>query len=298
MNGTTASVYVNGQLANSGTVLVPANVSRANCFIGKSNWNEPNTNAKFDEFRIWNVARTNEQIQDNMNRTLTGTETGLQLYYDMETIAGNGQAKTITDLAAGNGTQNGTTFGTTTSPTITSLDANATWANALDFDGSNDFVSFANTGITTASGTVEFWMNVDAYGTDQAVFDLGSGETFNVLLWSNGQIYFRAGGSQFNLALPGAGRWRHIAMTWSGNGTTFRGYIDGVEVGTGTQGASAINGALASIGRSVAGALPYNGKISDFRLWNTVRTAAEIQNNRYTTVAANSTGLLRNYRLN
>jgi hypothetical protein len=300
LSGTTASVYVNGMLANSGTVLVPANVSRANCYIGKSNWgNEPNTNGKFDEFRIWNVARTNEQIQDNMNRTLTGTETGLQVYYNMETIAANGQTQTVTDVAAATGgAQNGTTFGTATSPTITSLDANATWANSLDFDGVDDFVSFSNTGITAASGTVEFWMNLDAIGLNQICFDLGTGENFAVIPWSNGYLYFRAGNVQFTTPIPAAGKWRHIALTWAGNGTTFRGYIDGVEVGTGTQGAAAISGTLGYIGKSTAGNFPYNGKISDFRVWNTVRTAAEIQNNRYSMVAANSPGLIRYYKLN
>jgi hypothetical protein len=300
LEGTTGKVYINGQLSGTNTAMLPPlNVSRANCYIGKSNWaGEPNTKGKFDEFRIWNVARTQEQIQDNMNRTLVGTETGLQLYYNMETIAANGQSQTVTDLATGNGAQNGTTIGTASSPVMTSLDANATWANSLDFDGSNDFVSFANTGITTASGTVEFWMNLDAIGADQSCFDLSGNEAFVVLPWSNGTIYFRAGGVQFNVPIPAAGKWRHIAMTWTGNGTAFRGYIDGVQVGTATQGATGIVGTLAYIGRIHNGAYAYNGKISDFRIWNTARTAAEIQNNRYSMVAANSPGLIRYYKLN
>ena len=300
LTGTTGRIYLNGQLVATGNLAVPQNVSRPNCFVGGTN-NSSSTklNAKIDEFRIWNGARTQEQIQDNMNRTLTGTETGLQLYYNMETIAANGQTQTVTDLAATTGgAQNGTTFGTATSPTTTSLDANATWANSLDFDGSNDFVSFSNTGITAASGTVEFWMNMDAIGINQSCFDLGTGEAFVVFPWSDGNIYFRAGGVQFTAPIPAAGKWRHIALVWSGNGTTFRGYIDGVQVGTGTQGATGISGTLAYIGRAGNGTLPYNGKLSDFRVWSTVRTAAEIQNNRYTTVPSNSTGLLRNYRFN
>lgn len=41
-----------------------------------------------DEFRIWNVARTQTDIQSTMNHRLTGTEPGLYRYYRMDEDAG------------------------------------------------------------------------------------------------------------------------------------------------------------------------------------------------------------------
>ncbi|HEX2958507.1 MAG TPA: LamG domain-containing protein [Chitinispirillaceae bacterium] len=38
-----------------------------------------------DEVRIWTVARTEQQIRDNMETTMTGDEPGLQIYYPMHT---------------------------------------------------------------------------------------------------------------------------------------------------------------------------------------------------------------------
>ena len=45
-------------------------------------------NGVISEVRIWNVARTQQQIQDNMNGELTGNETGLVAYYKFNEGAG------------------------------------------------------------------------------------------------------------------------------------------------------------------------------------------------------------------
>lgn len=46
-------------------------------------------NFYIDELRIWDHARTQTQIQDYMYKTLTGTETGLELYLRFDTGSGN-----------------------------------------------------------------------------------------------------------------------------------------------------------------------------------------------------------------
>ncbi len=61
---------------------------------------------KMDEIRIWNVARTQTQINDNKNVCLVGNETGLELYYRMS----DGSGSTITDFA---GSNNATIYGAT-----------------------------------------------------------------------------------------------------------------------------------------------------------------------------------------
>jgi hypothetical protein len=100
-DGSNVKLYVNGQLK--------MNVSSP----GTINWDGSYTNSylggmddpwggKFpglmDEVRIWNVARTQAQIQASMNAELSGPQSGLQAYYKMN----EGSGQTLTD-SSGNG---------------------------------------------------------------------------------------------------------------------------------------------------------------------------------------------------
>jgi subtilase family serine protease len=49
------------------------------------------THAKFDEIRIWNVARSESQINEKMNTELIGIETGLVAYYRMNYLGTGGE---------------------------------------------------------------------------------------------------------------------------------------------------------------------------------------------------------------
>jgi hypothetical protein len=62
------SLYINGELVASGTAteLAPS-VTRSSGFFGKSNWSsDALLNGALGEVRIWNVARTQAQIQATM----------------------------------------------------------------------------------------------------------------------------------------------------------------------------------------------------------------------------------------
>lgn len=77
------------------------------------------TDAKIDEVRVWNVARTSGQISANYNTQLVGNETGLQAYYQLN----NG----LTDTTA-----NGNTLTNNNSATFTT-DVPFTGASAATF---------------------------------------------------------------------------------------------------------------------------------------------------------------------
>jgi hypothetical protein len=90
-NGTVVVTYVNGlakittqgtggitALATAMSVLtIGCNPSNMNCF-----------NGMFDEFRIWNVARSASQIQGSYNKPLVGNETGLVGYWKFDEAPG------------------------------------------------------------------------------------------------------------------------------------------------------------------------------------------------------------------
>ncbi len=105
------------------------------------------------------------------------------------------------------------------------------------------------------------------------------------------------------------GVWHHIAVTCdigNSNATKFVLYIDGVSQGNGTNvfGTSCAsifnsNGQL-TIARSIfsdPSTDTIDGKIDDFRMWNTVRSEAEIQTNMNTEIAA-QTGLRGYWKFN
>jgi len=120
LSGTTATIYINGVAAGTSAFSAPVNITRNNCYIGKSNWGDPYADAVFDELRIWNTAKTATEIQSSMNVELAGNEPGLVAYYNFnEGVAGgvNTGVTTLIDktINANNGTLNNFALSGTTS---------------------------------------------------------------------------------------------------------------------------------------------------------------------------------------
>ncbi|MFM6946911.1 MAG: tandem-95 repeat protein [Flavobacteriales bacterium] len=144
-NGSFAGIYINGVLTASSNSwsLNTVNATRNNCFIGKDNWGGAQTSdVKMSELRIWSSARTQAQIQDNMNVTLS-PQADLRMYYKFDQgIANqtNTGINTLTDYSGANylnsapvnGTLNnfalnGTTSNWTNGRTITTT---GTWSSS------------------------------------------------------------------------------------------------------------------------------------------------------------------------
>ena len=88
-DGTNYRLFVNGEEVNNytdaaGLTPLPTPVR----FIGANHTSLPTQPPEFigkiDEVRMWNVARTQAEIQETMNDTLSGDETGLVAYYPMD----------------------------------------------------------------------------------------------------------------------------------------------------------------------------------------------------------------------
>ena len=106
------SIYIDGALDNSttsGTTFGSAGVTRYG-FVGVGSEADtydgttgPNDyfNGNISEFRVWNVARSQAQIQAAMDAALTGSETGLDIYYKLD---GSGSDNTATDITSNGNT--------------------------------------------------------------------------------------------------------------------------------------------------------------------------------------------------
>lgn len=73
-------LYLNGELAaqNEYEGSFAGTGSTSDNFLGRSNWKEnADFHGQLDEVRVWNRARTQEQIRAGMRQTLSGEEPGL-----------------------------------------------------------------------------------------------------------------------------------------------------------------------------------------------------------------------------
>jgi signal transduction histidine kinase/CheY-like chemotaxis protein/ligand-binding sensor domain-containing protein len=82
-----AKLYFNGALAGSNAYTGSfSNLKGVKNYLGKSNFRstDATTRGQMDELRVWNHARTPEQIRENLFKTLTGSEPGLVGYWNFD----------------------------------------------------------------------------------------------------------------------------------------------------------------------------------------------------------------------
>ena len=110
-------LYVNGILLGTTAVTGAIGISSSTFKIGK--WNNASSfTGNIDEIRVWNIARTAEQIAGSMNCELQGTETGLVSYYQFNQgidQANNAGVTTLNATIGSNGTLTNFTLTGTTS---------------------------------------------------------------------------------------------------------------------------------------------------------------------------------------
>jgi hypothetical protein len=123
-DGTAVRTYVNGVgrittnasgstttlATQQGPLIVGCNPENMACFNG---W--------FDEFRVWNVARSDQQIMDSYNRPLVGNEPGLVGYWKFDDAPGS---FTATDSVMGQPAHTGILKAAATSQTPTFITPN------------------------------------------------------------------------------------------------------------------------------------------------------------------------------
>ncbi|OBQ04217.1 LamG-like jellyroll fold domain-containing protein [Anabaena sp. AL09] len=103
-NNKTPSLYLNGQFVKTG--LTSTGIVHPSALLGGLS-NYGSFQGSLDEVRIWNKARTQAEIQADLNRTLTGSQSGLVAYYNFDEVT----ATTVKDLTINQ--NNGTILGAT-----------------------------------------------------------------------------------------------------------------------------------------------------------------------------------------
>jgi hypothetical protein len=88
-DGSQSTLYVNGNYDGSMSVSGTIYDTNGDPFIGHRRDHGSDWNGYIDEFRIWNVARTQGEIQAYMGRELFGTEAGLVGYWNFNEAGGS-----------------------------------------------------------------------------------------------------------------------------------------------------------------------------------------------------------------
>lgn len=191
-------------------------------------------------------------------------------------------------------------------------DGSAAAANAfaIDFDGTDDVISFGAAVLNPNSNfTFEAWVKLDVVnGVDQAIFSAYTSGTDYWMLISRDNGGSRPGLCfQYQISAtavfindpPGflftANTWTHIALTRSGN--TWQWYINGVATG------SAVTDTVATLNTStnqylamLNNVLLMNGKLDDVRVWTVARTAPQLLANMSKELVGNETNLTHYYK--
>lgn len=153
-DGSTAKLYVDGAL--KATNSFSATFSSTNLVIGRYEGATSDFyyfDGLISEVRIWNVARTQTEIQDNMNTTLSGTETGLVAYYKLD----EGTGTTLTDYAGNN---DGTIYGATWVTWVSSTAVYHVKIPLVSSTSDTDFyMYYGNPDATDASNPSAVWDN-------------------------------------------------------------------------------------------------------------------------------------------
>ena len=317
-NGSQMVVYINGVAV--GTVAQSGALHTGSLYAGVGAGGNIGGyyNGAMDELRIWNVARTQAQIQANMDAPISPTSTGLITYFPFDQGVANAPnpsatipVEAVSNLPVVLGATfawNGNTSNWVAHTDVAFGSPATAGNNALHFDGTSDYASVttASTGVWNTFGsaiTIETWVNPEAYGNHGTIFckDNGAG-TFSFGLRYEGanlSFFVNGGGSYANVTAPSTftplNQWSHIAGVY--DGATMKIYVNGALVGTTTKTGAINNPSIHVYIGATPGGAHYKGSLDELRVWNTARTQAEIQSNM-NAVAANSTGLVAYYPFN
>lgn len=251
---------------------------------------------QMDDVRVWNDLRTADEIRENYDQKLSGSENGLAGYWQFD----DATTGTVQDLTANNND------GTLTS----GAQVVRTVGPSLSFDGTDDVVTVTgiDTELQNKSFTIEFWSYRDATDNGAQIpigiaGAQGDDTSFLHLGYTNGtnmRFSFNATGSDNELNYTDTGgsldEWAHWAATYDATTNQAKLFKDGVVVGIQTFANDFDGSGNLTLGYSGLSSQYFDGNLNDVRIWNTVRTDDEIASNYNTTLTGNQGGtLVANY---
>ncbi len=297
-----ATFYINGVASGGGDISPRSDVDLQNDEIFRighalSSSSYGSMNGQMDDVRAWSELRTPEEIAATYQQRLDGTvdTTNLAGYWRFDSIADDGLAYDL----SGNENDAVVGHGSPADP----------MSAVMSFDGDDD-ITAATAPAISGSHSAEAWFRTTSTGTvvimstEDANVDA---QDYMQIRLDNGQPVLEVGGDSggdgYTLTENALndGEWHHIAYSYDASTQIFAAYLDGAPAGGALGPDNDIgnfdpNGVL-QIGTSRTGGSGFEGEISDVRLWDDIRTPAEISENFDARLNGGEEGLAAYYRL-
>jgi hypothetical protein len=276
-------LYVNGVEQSLGAITGVTFFTPARLLFGLTRTSSPiyYLTGGIDDARLWNTARTEAEIQANMNQELIGNETGLVGYWKLD--EGNGLTAYDSTSNANNGTITGATWDYTydtfrlTQQGKLKVKGIVQGKDCLSFDGGTNRINCGNSSVFNIASAIcmEGWVYFKESATKELFAKMNNantGTSGSYELFQSGQkITFRTGSNTMaSLSDIPLNTWTHIVADW--DGTTKRILINGV-IDQSTAYSTAITSTTGDfvIGGYPNGNYPFIGLMDDVRLWNISR---------------------------
>jgi len=157
---------------------------------------------------------------------------------------------------------------------------------SIDFDGSNDYISFDSTITQLSDYTINAWFFIDTNTDGQGVITWGqsvTGKRRSLLVWNGGSgTNYTVRSSTYGSNPAGStnivsGQWWHAAISVVNDGTA-KIYVNGALETTSTNTLNTPSSNTLYVGRTASGEY-FNGKIAIVNVYNRVLTDAEVTQN-------------------
>ncbi|MBN8701976.1 MAG: T9SS type A sorting domain-containing protein [Bacteroidetes bacterium] len=288
-NQTNMFVYVDGvQVYTKASATYNFTGNKMYVGISYSLFSNDRVSAYYDEIRVWNTARTLQEINDNRIKQLEGTETNLVAYYPMH-------KGSVADLSA---SANNLII---TGAVYKDDFPFGEYINdySLNFDGTDDKCEVAGAITGNSNFTLEAQFKTSAtsfsayrriFGWDSFGLEVAIGPGATLATYKNSWANTIA--TNLN-----DGNWHHVAVTHNSGTLTI--FVDGVQVGQRTVTLN-LSGTMVLGGRysSGGGGEFFDGNIDEVRIWNTPRNINDIIACMDSTLEGTETGLMAYYDMN
>ncbi len=297
-----AELYIDGVLAakHDGPLRPPADITTFR--VGRNRYGGEQWSGFVDEVRVWNVARTAEQIRENYLRNLDGTEPGLVGLWNFDDPANPGKdlspgghhgqmvgnARTIAESRPG-ATEPTETITVVDEPLATLVPVEQRVTHLLRLDGDNGAMMMDALQGFGAGGnqahTVEAWLRPHVAPPVRAwtlLLGIPAPGSHHWLLTADGNTQMgRYGGRQLSPALP-VGEWTHLAAVWDQTNAVYTVYLNGQAVSRTPPNAALfdLKGTPLWVGRRELGFVNdsnFSGDLAELRVWNRARSREEIR---------------------
>lgn len=285
---TTLTIYIDGKFNNSYTG--GASTSSATVFSIGSRLGSSGVIGQLDDFRIYNYARTPEQVLQDMQGGVLG-DSGARLpdpitHYSFDEQHG----QTANNKGILGSTANGTfgaNSGVSTDDPTWKTENDCKVNGCVSFDGGD----YINTGSNSTFGnsilSASAWVNFSSLAANQYIIGKEVSSTpyggWMMRINNSGKLDFSVSVgatnylNEYSVANMVTGTWYHILGTYDGE--TINLYLDGKLVATNTSPSGTIttNAANVNIGRSEGFGRYLNGKIDEVKIYNIALTPEQVR---------------------